>query len=237
MTDTILRIALCDDQLNVLQEQKNLIIDVLNQLSIQGTRISTFLSAIDFLDSSESFDLLFLDIEMPGIDGFNLADELKKRQIDTKIIYASCLIERTKESLRHQAFRFLDKPLDKGDVVEVIESYLEYLSEQQLTLVSKSEEIRRIWFKEIVYVESFGRNSDFYLADNSYFADKRRLKYWRDRLKSCNSFYLGTKNHIINLAEIKFLNGQTKEVEFERFSVPLSRRVFNDLKLFFQKAE
>lgn len=81
-----LKIALCDDQPSILAIQYNLIKQILNEMALSNYQMMTFSSAEDYLNTEETFDLLFLDIEMPAVDGFNLAGELKRRQTETKII-------------------------------------------------------------------------------------------------------------------------------------------------------
>ena len=68
-------------------------------------------------------DLLFLDIQMPGIDGFSLAKKLKENSLFPGIIFVTGHDEFAIQAIRHSAFDFLPKPVDQSDLKEAIHRF------------------------------------------------------------------------------------------------------------------
>jgi len=110
--------------------------------------------ALACLDQAE-YDLVILDIRMPGINGIDLLAEVKKRAPDTEVVmitaYAS--VETATNALRHGALDYLIKPFDRQSVLDVVEKGLSRRAHSrnmknklhQLQLVNRAlvEEIER----------------------------------------------------------------------------------------------
>ncbi|WP_087017765.1 response regulator [Thaumasiovibrio subtropicus] len=74
----------------------------------------------------KSFDLLFLDLTMPVMDGFALLEELQNQHIQLPIVVISADIqpEARKRCLQSGAVDFINKPFQKQDVHDVVKKYL-----------------------------------------------------------------------------------------------------------------
>ena len=112
----------------VLRKEKILIIDrepdirktlekLLRKEGYQVRSASTGKGAIDIL-KSETFDLVIMDINMPGTNGLQVMRKIKKldEEIEVIILTGSVSIDSTVQTLRHDgAFDFLSKPLENVD--------------------------------------------------------------------------------------------------------------------------
>lgn len=78
------------------------------------------------LASERAFDLVLLDVEMPGISGPVVAKTLRERGVTIPIIAYSAYDDRKtrEECLAAGCSDFLAKPLGKGDLLEAVERYL-----------------------------------------------------------------------------------------------------------------
>jgi two-component system, NtrC family, nitrogen regulation response regulator NtrX len=74
----------------------------------------------------ERFDLVFLDIKMPGIDGLEVLGEIRKRKLDTPVVIISGHgdVQTAVEATRLGAFDFLEKPLDADRILVTLRNAL-----------------------------------------------------------------------------------------------------------------
>lgn len=78
-------------------------------------------------------DLLFLDVEMPGKSGFDLLEELRKLDLSPCIVFQTAYNQYAIEAIRHAAFDYLLKPVDKEDLLKVLARYRGHCQQDGLT--------------------------------------------------------------------------------------------------------
>src|SRR3954467_614619 len=105
---------------------------ILRILSKHGYRVEAFALAKDalawFEANPSSFDLLITDVNMPGMSGKDLADEICKRRQDAKILFISGFTSFKEEEMNACGNRketLLRKPFRPGDLLERVKSILE----------------------------------------------------------------------------------------------------------------
>lgn len=126
-------------------------------------------------------DVVFLDVQMPGKNGFELLHELKEFDIDPTIIFITAFDEYAIDAIRHSAFDYITKPIDPGllekavnrynsekqrdDKKENIKSLLDYLLPKKVRFNTRSGSIF-IDPKEIVYIQAERNYTDIYLTND-----------------------------------------------------------------------
>ena len=183
-----MRYAVCDDETVLRQDIREKI-----ALFSPGSVIVEFSSGKDLLESSEAFDIIFLDIGMEGIDGMQTAKELRKNGCTSAIIFVTAYDNRVFDAFDVGAFNFLVKPVSVEKFFEVLKRAIESRSEppkaaahdRYITVrtggisakLALSEIIYAEVFNRIVVVHTAGGNLDYYgriselekLSDNSFF--------------------------------------------------------------------
>ncbi len=96
--------------------------------------------------AENSFDLVLTDYKMAGMDGLTLLNELLK--LDPSIIVvmmtAHGSVESVKEALRGGAFDYLEKPIDRDQLLKVVQNALGRLNRIDDEIIGQSEEMERV---------------------------------------------------------------------------------------------
>ncbi len=154
----MLSIAVCDD---IVLECSQLARQIRQIASQAGCEIilREFYTGRELLQSAETFDLLFLDIKMPGLDGMELARLLRRREETCLLIFVTAVCEYVFEAYDVEAFAYLVKPVTDEQLTRVITRSVEKLRKEstESLLVSAHRLIRKVPLKDIVYMEALGR--------------------------------------------------------------------------------
>ena len=120
-----IKIALCDDDARALPVIAGAAESAFNSQGIQ-TEIYRFSSGPALLEAMERthFNLLLLDIEMPGMDGIAVGKKLRSMEDDIKIVFVSEAESRVFESFQVQPLGFVRKSNFLNDIAAVVELYI-----------------------------------------------------------------------------------------------------------------
>lgn len=108
-----MRILICDDDLIFVRKLQQLVASFFEHIHVKCPVIDIFTDGQSLLDDKEHKDILFLDIEMPGINGICVGNELAKREKNIIIFVITSYPQYLDDAMRFHVFRYLSKPLDK----------------------------------------------------------------------------------------------------------------------------
>lgn len=187
------KIAVCDDE-------QIFIDDAVAKLKEQSEHceISEYTSGEELLNSPLEFNIIFLDIEMTGINGINTAFLLRERKYDGMIIFLTSHTEFMPDAFKVKAFRFLDKPLDNEKFNEAFsEAKKEILNTEHILLSDRSGKKIYLKLTDIVYLEAYGDGTYIYGKTGSVYDTDKPLKYWKEQIGS-EHFYQIHKSFIVS---------------------------------------
>ncbi len=164
-------------------------------------------------------DLIFLDIQMPGKNGFELLEELDSVP---KVVFTTAYDEYALKAFEYNALDYLLKPIEPKRLEEAIKKIIETnkkekISEDTQSALTENDQVfvkdgDRCWFVKLTNVrlfESEGNYVRLYFDDNKPLI-LRTLNYLDERLDA-RSFFRANRKHIINLKWIDniepWLNG------------------------------
>lgn len=94
------------------------------RMRTRGMEVSTTNSGADALQlvDDEDFDVVVLDLKMPGIDGIEALKRIKRRRPDIQVVLLTghATIEKGVEAIKEGALEFLEKPIDLSSLTEAI---------------------------------------------------------------------------------------------------------------------
>ncbi|MFT3951298.1 MAG: LytTR family DNA-binding domain-containing protein [Oscillospiraceae bacterium] len=153
-----MRIAVCDDEKHFFITLHTMLEDYAALIN-EAILTTHFLSGMDLLASIQSFDLIFMDYKMDGLDGMATAKQLRLRNQDVTIIFLTGFPHVVFESFAVNTFRFLVKPLKKQELFDAMDAYLHAVSTDDFLLLHTNDGTWKLRFSEILYIEARGKHS------------------------------------------------------------------------------
>lgn len=226
------KIGICEDNKDFSLELKSIIEGKFFQYDI-NYEINCFYSGEDILDnilnSKEKYDIIFFDIELPGLSGIETAQKIRELDENTIFIFISYLNEKVYEALDLTIFHFIRKSHFHKEVNLVLDSLikkLEYLTEKY----SFPIEDNNIYLKlhDIIYFEVLDRHVVIHTTKTHYISNYRSLKDIPYNLAE-KQFYEIYRGVIINLNHVKDFTDDRIILSNEN-PVYISRRRLNGFK-------
>ena len=155
-----MEIAVVDDE-KVIREH----ICALIEEQQPGSRIEAYATGEGLLASGKQFDIVFLDIQMEGMNGIETARNLRGRQGDTILIFITGIKEYVFDALDLYAFQYLLKPIDEEKFTEVLERAVREAArkKERRMLFMKSRNLT-LEQSEILYIESRVKKVEIHTA-------------------------------------------------------------------------
>lgn len=203
----MIKIAFCDDDLSVLNE----INDLLEQYRIEHKREivhTAFRSPIELLAEIEKgtrWDILFLDVLMPGENGINVAKEIRRHDSVAKIIFLTSSSEFAVESYTVSAFYYQVKPVSEENFFRLMDSVIfECEKARQCSLVLRCKSgITRINLEKLEYCEVTGRTLVFHLENGQVLESTGSLDELCEKLGQYDGFLRPHRSFLINMEYIQ----------------------------------
>lgn len=122
----MIKIAVVDDETDQIEQIVKIVTDFFSQRKL-SVEIDEFLDGESLLNKDYSYDIIFLDIQMNGIDGIETAGLLRKKDKKTVLIYISNYSEKMEVSFSVHPFAFIEKPVNPNKIHNNLQDYIEYI--------------------------------------------------------------------------------------------------------------
>lgn len=217
-----MKIAVCDDNIMFQEEIKNLLYQYFGRLSVE---IQLFSNGSEFLTAVQSikipFDLVFMDIEMPGIDGLETSRQLRKENRDLFLIFLSSHAELAFDGYEVDAFRFLTKPVNQEKLLKALSDWEKLrLSEERISL-NLGDHNQVLSWRDIQYIQSENVYVNVVTAQQRILVRMKMNELEKRMPKSM--FFRPHRSFLVNLQHIHSFD--SKKIRMvDGLEVPLSRR-------------
>lgn len=191
-----MKIVICDDNLNIVDEVKNLLDEYALSKNI-SLDISTFNNGQAVLESDERFNIAILDVEMDNMNGIKLGEELRKRNPYIILIYVTAHRKYLDDALNLNAARFFEKPLDSQRFYRGLRDAIKRIDNTSISFYLKDKKVtERISAQDIIFVEIEKRKTRIVTREKEYHSD-HHMNFWKENLTS-TIFISPHKSYIIN---------------------------------------
>ena len=223
----MIRFGICDDDPKICFEVGKLIHDYM-QSEKHDYKTYIFSNGLQLLDHGERMDILFLDIDMPELDGFQTAYQLNLTTDETVILFLTSYTKDFQKAFRVHAFRYLIKPVRIPEFNEAVRDSLnELLSFRKIIIGDSGREVL-VAESKIVYIESIGDKTAVHTVSHGALVSGRTLKDWETEL-DCVRFVRSHRAYIINFDYVKKLEGGAATL-VTGATVPVSARSVKTVK-------
>ncbi len=230
-----IKIAVCDDTPLDIKHIVAIIEDyAVTHQGYYQLSLSTFSngdSLMRTLEKGESFDIIFLDVMMPYINGIEVAKEIRLNDSISKIIFLTSSREFAIESYSVNAFHYLLKPVQATLLKEVLDNALSQIisSQQETLLVYSKKALMKIYVNDIEFIEVKGHILYFHLRDSKVLESYGVMTKLEKNLLAYPSFVKPHRSYIINMDYISLLTPtQVKTHSYP--PIPISRINYPILK-------
>lgn len=210
----MIRIALCDDNKEDMLQLHQKIIEWYREnsknqsVSITEYSDSVYLSSV--IDAGDSHDVFFLDVEMPKVDGFQLADKIRNKLPAAIIVFLTSHSELAPDGYKFRALalRYVSKLVFSQKLPEALEAVQKEFSalESGYLVVPHYTDALRIPYNEILYVQHILRSSQIYTLRQGVIKDNRGLKTIYSVIGNKRFIYID-RSTFVNIDFIRELKG------------------------------
>ena len=208
----MIRIALCDDNKEDMLQLHQKIIEWYREnsknqsVSITEYSDSVYLSSV--IDAGDSHDVFFLDVEMPKVDGFQLADKIRNKLPAAIIVFLTSHSELAPDGFKFRALRYVSKLVLSQKLPEALEAVQKEFSalESGYLVVPHYTDALRIPYNEILYVQHILRSSQIYTLRQGVIKDNRGLKTIYSVIGDKRFIYID-RSTFVNIDFIRELKG------------------------------
>ncbi len=222
-----MHIAVVEDEINDFNE----IADCLSRYAKScgcGVEFSVihFQSALDFLDRyTPVYDAVFMDIQLPDIDGMDAAARLREKDISVPLVFITNMSNCAVRGYSVGAFDFIVKPIAYFGFAAVIARLLRFLDEsndsREMTIKTTSG-VKRVRISSIYRVDVFDHKLE-YSTDSGKIESWGKLKEAEERL-SAFGFSRPNNYCLVNLKRVKEVNLDYILIKEERIEISRSRK-------------
>lgn len=219
-----MKIAVCDDE-KAVRERVCDIIKRYFEGKKKNADLVLYESGKRMVEEKETFDIIFLDIDMPGVNGIETAEELRKWDVRSKIIYLTNYSNFKSRAYKVHAFEYLSKPIKETEIYAVLDEAVRYLEGTEVTpgiFFKTSQGGINLRINEIYYFEYCARELAIVCERKRYTSASYSLKQLYEKLCRYH-FEMPHKSFIVNMRHIKDIKGA--EIRMDNGdTVPLAQK-------------
>ena len=197
-----MRIAVCDDEEKFRDQAKSMIDKISGSLDIVVDTYSNGYKLLEVFDRNP-YDVLFLDIEMPAMDGITLAKKLRERNDKIYIVFLTGHIEYALEGYEVRALRYLTKPVQEDKLREVLRYVMDKSTKKKQLMIKEDGEEILINVADILYFEAQNQYIMIYTTTNKYLV-RYNIGDFEEQLKG-DGFFRTHRGYLVSLAKVKRL--------------------------------
>lgn len=228
-----MKILICDDSDNSIYDIQKLL-DIYENSHPVKFEIISFTSGKKLIERTDHFDVAFVDIEMPGVNGLTLTKHLKAVNPNITIFIVTSFNGYLDDAMDLNVFRYLSKPVDSTRFNKGLDMALElYRQNSESIIIETTDGTHNLSSGDILYI-TIDKRKTRVVTVKGEFISCENLSFWKDRTDLLGCF---VQPHYSFLVNMKHITDFTKnEITLDTgVTVPISRGHYTSFrKSFFE---
>ena len=228
----MIRIAICDDEERAVALHEKIVKDSLQACGI-GYEITTYTQSrnllYDITDDGFFYDLILLDIEMPGVSGMEIPQQIKGFLPNVKVIFVTSHTEYAIDAFELSIFRYVPKSNLEAKLIAAVTDaakLIELEAGQEYTIQTVNR-MEKIPYRDIFYIQRDGKNASIVSSAGTSKVRKSLQRVFEEL--NTPEFIFIDRGYIVNVIQImKISDGMAVLKNGEQ--IPISRSHLQEIK-------
>lgn len=202
----MLQFSIIDDEIDEARKiQAMLMKSIRNQN--ESAEVSIFQNAQFFLNTFTrgSYDMIFLDIQMPEMDGMTCAQEIRRRDSSVILIFITSMIQYAVQGYRVEATDYLVKPVEPALLAHSLHRALKHLNKSQKLTIRSSNGLYSLNADDLLYVEAVNHRVILHTTGGSIQCTQT-LTAIESQLQG-SGFFRCHQGFLVNMRQIQHVDG------------------------------
>lgn len=218
-----MKIALCDDERILLSALENNIRTILDQRSITY-ELECFEDGYDLIRHYRDFDVIFMDIDMPIMDGLSTAKLIREKDKCCRVVFLTSFGEFVYKAFEVNAFRCMVKPIDSLELAGILEAVVNDMKTSQKKLISietQHNKFMQLNMDDILYIETVHRGVRLHTAHQVI--ESTLLMKDVEAILPHNQFFRTHISFLVNMGQIR--ESRSTEIVMNNHDIVLLSRL------------
>lgn len=182
------------------------------------------------LSDGETSDIYILDVSMPKVNGFQLADDIRKVTSSAVIMFLTSMEDQAIHGYKSKALRYIIKINLKDEIEEAMDAAVNEISKSNNNhiVLHYYSDIRKVPYSDIVYVNRISRQLVVMTNSQGELTDSRGIKDFFEALDD-NRFIFTDRSCFVNIDYISQISGYSLKLKSGQ-TLPISRRQLQKVK-------
>lgn len=213
------RIAVCDDEKNVRDEIRNLILEWNSEVELK-----VFSSGEDLLENYLPYDAVFLDIDMQGMNGIETGKALRLIDREVKIVYVTAYRDYVAGAFGVHAFQYLLKPVNRREIINILEEIFRYMEISDKKIILDFHTVDGIVCLSVdtIYFFEYENRKIRIVTDKEEYYMVERIGNVAKRMENFG-FSMPHQSFSVNMLHVKNVKGQHIYLD-NGMEIPLSQK-------------
>ena len=168
----MIKVAICDDDKQICSKLIAIVKEYFADIG-RPVWVAEFTSGLKLLKANIRFDVIFLDIDMPGLNGIETAKKLRNWDVNSKIVYVTNYSKYASCAYKVHAFDYVEKPVRENRIFNVLKEVIHYLDnsiEKQKFAFTTEKGVLTLELDDIYYFEYMSRRVLINTSQGEYIA-------------------------------------------------------------------
>ncbi len=222
-----MKIAICDDETDIRELIQNKVEEIYPEAEMIFCRSGEELLALE-----DKIDILFLDIQMQGMDGMETAKKLREKDKDMILIFVTASGEYVFQAFDVGAFHYLLKPIESEKFREVLQNAVEQLqlrntermeTEEKYVMINHGGIHTKVLLDSIIYAEVFNRKIVIHRLDSDieYYGKMSELEK-----EAGDDFFRSHRAYLVHFKYVEKYDAST--IYLEKGTALMAKQKFPD---------